>query len=27
MEGTLEKITRILAILFIVISIILCMNW
>lgn len=27
MEGTLEKITKVLAILFIVISIILCMNW
>lgn len=27
MEGTLERITKVLAILFIVISVILCMNW
>ncbi|MBQ8281388.1 MAG: preprotein translocase subunit SecG [Lachnospiraceae bacterium] len=27
MEGALEKITKVLAILFIVISIVLCMNW
>lgn len=27
MEGALEKITKVLAVLFIVISIVLCMNW